>query len=122
MKTQCTGEQLEFHALGRRSVKWAVLAVAVFLCAVALFAAVPRPVMLGVRVPTRSLWKYTVKDRPPASPRRVSARDAIHRVGYGSVRGKRALWSVSLLPWKATTSMVNSRQIKYRKQDSTDSP
>ena len=90
MKTQCTGEQLEFHALGRRSVKWAVLAVAVFLCAVALFGAVPRPVMLGVRVPTRSVWKYTVRDRPPASPRRVSARDASHRVGYGSVRGKRA--------------------------------
>ena len=29
-------------------MKWALLAVAVFVCAFALFAAVPRPVMLGV--------------------------------------------------------------------------
>ena len=30
------------------TMKWALLAVAVFVCAFALFAAVPRPVMLGV--------------------------------------------------------------------------
>ena len=54
-------------------MKWAVLAV--FLCAVALFAAVPRPVMLGVAPHT--FW-YSVDSmataRPPL-PRAVNFAD-----------------------------------------------